>query len=313
MRTPPTEGRRPTTNARRAVDTTEEITHGRHPFRPHRQGLRRSQALAPPALAQGGTGLATGALGTTGLPAAAAQDATPEPAPGGGGCSPTMLFVQTFQSGTIVPTAGVDGRFTLTLEAGSGQTVYFSDRPDRVVGSSPTPQFLDGLGFLDDNPPNAALVVESAPGVTDVAVVELFAPRYDPVGQGVTYEAAVLANWETSLDLGFTEAPTDLAALAPSLGSAHLFIDDCPDSYMYCVAAGNEIVGDIPNWEHHGFCYSWAGAACLPCQPWEKWVSEAYGYWGDQCNQRFPRCNGKCQAQKPCYMNDWDFAPCYRR
>jgi hypothetical protein len=34
----------------------------------------------------------------------------------------------------------------------------------------------------------------------------------------VTYEIEALANWQTSLELEFSEAPTDLTALAPSFG-----------------------------------------------------------------------------------------------
>src|SRR5215207_830875 len=192
------------------------------------------------ALTTSGAGLAAaslGALAAAGLsPAATAQDATP-PAPDAepnAGHGPTMLFVQTYQSGSIVPTDGIDGRYTLTLEQGHGQTIYFSDRPDRIVGATDTPRFLEGLGFPADNPPNAALVVETAPGETDVAVVELFNPLYDPVSRGVTYEIEVLGNWQASLELALSEVPTDLAALAPSFGAAHLFIDDCPDEEVYC-------------------------------------------------------------------------------
>jgi hypothetical protein len=122
-----------------------------------------------------GAGLAAGVLGSS----ASAQDATPP----GDEATPVatdtvtktaFLFVQSFQSGTITPKDSEDDRYTLTLEAGLGQTIYFSDRPERIVGATPTPQFLAGLGFPDDNPPNAALVVETGPGETDIAVVELF-------------------------------------------------------------------------------------------------------------------------------------------
>ena len=75
-----------------------------------------------------------------------------------------MLFIQSFQSGSVVPKDGAEGRYTLTLEQGLGHTIYFSDRPDRIVGAPRPPQFLEGLGFPDDNPPNAALVVETADG-----------------------------------------------------------------------------------------------------------------------------------------------------
>ena len=110
-----------------------------------------------------------------------------------------LLFVQTFRAGAVAPKEGTAGRFTLTLEGGHGQTVYFSDRPDRRVGTTPTDRFLNLLGFPDDNPPNAALVVETAPGETDVAVIELFAPIYDEATGGVTYEVEVLENWEAEL------------------------------------------------------------------------------------------------------------------
>ncbi len=48
-----------------------------------------------------------------------------------------MLFVQSFQSGSIAPVDGAEGRYTVTLEQGLGQTIYFSDRPERIVGTEP--------------------------------------------------------------------------------------------------------------------------------------------------------------------------------
>src|SRR5215218_5357799 len=216
------------------------------------------------ALTQGGDGLAAGVLAAAGIRSASAQDATPDAA-AEGTSAPAMLFVQTYQSGTITPTEGVDGRYTLTLEGGHGQTIYFSDRPDRVVGADPTPQFLEGLGFLPENPPNAALVVETAPGETDVAVVELFNPVYDPVSQGVTYEIEVLSNWQAELEMEFTEAPADLATLAPSFGSAQLFIDDCAAGMVYC-DTGTKRVGNFDDWAIP-FCYKPQYAECHPCIP----------------------------------------------
>ncbi len=262
--------------------------------------LTRRQAMI-----QGGTSLAASTLAASGLAAASAQDATPEPATDAADHGPTMLFVQTYQSGTIAPVEGAADRYTLTLEAGSGQTVYFSDRPDRIVGASPTAAFLEGLGFPEDNPPNAALVVETAPGETDIAVVELFAPLYDPVSQGVTYEVEVLANWETSLELGFHEAPTDLAAMAPAFGAAQLFIDDCPDATMTCYTAnfdGRNYVehGTIDNAEHDGFCYRWGQMRCLPCTPWNQWGGDARTYWGRVCNARYAACEGQCAVTPIC-------------
>lgn len=232
--------------------------------------------------------------------ATAAADTLPAPDADRG---PTMLFVQTYQSGTITPKDGDDERYRLTLHSGSGQTVYFSNRPDRIVGSVATPQLLESLGFPDDNPPNAALVVETAPGQSDIAVVELFHPIYDPVSQGVTFEVAVLADWERSLELGFTEAPTDLAALAPSFSSARLFIDDCPDMLLECVNSADpngSAIGALDRAFHDGFCWGPEIGACLPCAPWYSSSEIAFIHWSIECNRRFDSCQDECEPRSVC-------------
>src|SRR5262245_48678681 len=81
-----------------------------------------------------------------------AQDATPA---AWDGEKVPYLFVQSFEGGSIAPKAGEAGTYTVTLDHGLGQTLYFGDRPSRGVGAVPTPQFLEALGFPDDNPPNA--------------------------------------------------------------------------------------------------------------------------------------------------------------
>lgn len=77
------------------------------------------------AVTQGGGSRAAGALATAGLARpAAAQDAMPastEEAPpvsaeSGSSTGPSMLYLQTFQPGSIAPKAGVEGRYTLSLE-----------------------------------------------------------------------------------------------------------------------------------------------------------------------------------------------------
>jgi hypothetical protein len=244
---------------------------------------------------------------------------------------PELLFVQSFRAGAIAPIADADGRYTLTLEAGSGQTVHFSDRPDRVVGATPTPVFFDKLGFPDDNPPNAALVFEAAPGDVDVAVVELFSPVYDETTGGVTYEVVPLANWREELGVGLQEAPADLATLAPSLGTTHLFIDgayDCPDANIACHAYGSDqVVGTIRGSWFNNFCARFlktGGTApvkfCVPCGTpknvlWDEQnrnanLKNVWAYWGSVCNETIPACNGNCRPSGWCEPDPYGQTPC---
>jgi hypothetical protein len=244
------------------------------------------------ALAPGSAGLAAGALSAAGLASVArAQEATPSA--GDADERTGFLFVQTFQSGSITPADGSDSRYMLALVAGTGQTIYFSDRPDRIVGTNSTPEFIEGLGFPDDNPPNAALVIETESGETDVAVVELFAPVYDPETNGVTYEIEVLADWEDSLEMGFAETPTDLISLAPEFGTANLFIDDCANRGIICTA-GDQSVGEFMS---QGFCYWWRYAGCYPCENGGAANrDEIAAYWREKCNATYTACDGNCDV-----------------
>lgn len=259
--------------------------------------LSRRQAML------GGAGLAAGALSDSGRATAAAQTATQVPERPAARHGPTMLFLQSFRSGTIAPKDGEAGRHTLTLEQGLGQTIYFSDRPDRLVGATPTDRFLTGLGFPENNPPNAALVVETAPGETDIAVVELFNPVHDPISDGVTYDIAVLANWQSSLEMGFTDAPVDLATLAPTFGAAHLFIDDCPSGRVECNAEINgslDPVGYLAVGQTDAMCFNTTFNVCVPCTPWFDNSNDLSDYWTDLCNLAFSACNGQCEPGWQC-------------
>jgi hypothetical protein len=244
---------------------------------------------------QATAGVAAGVLAAAGLAKLSqAQESTPATA---GDEGPTMLFLQAFQSGGVTPAEGSEGRYTLTLEQGLGYTVYFSDRPDRIVGAHPTPTFLAGLGFPEDNPPNAALVVETGEGQTEIAVVELFNPRYDEGSHTATYEVAVLGEWERSSDdLSFIETDADLAELLPTFGAAHLFIDDCSDAEVWCSRDGN----NVGSFGVLGHCYSWESATCVPCSPWYSSNTQAVTYWSDQCNAQFSACGGDCGAVNVC-------------
>jgi hypothetical protein len=263
--------------------------------------LSRRQALR-----HGGAGITAGVLAAAGRTSGLALDATPEAsadASAGSGQKVAYLFVQSFQSGSVAPKDGAEGTYTLTLEQGLGQTIYFSDRPERVVGAVPTAQFLKGLGFLPDNPPNAALVVEAGPGDEGIAVLELSNPRYDEATKTATYDAKVLQDWERTLEMGFAEAPTDLAQLASSFGAAHLFIDECPNADIVCHDANDNDVGSFAD---QPMC--WNFSTCIPCEPSGHAQPEycaTYNYWIARCNAQYPSCKGRCTAENGWIWGDF--------
>ena len=99
------------------------------------------------------------------------------------------MFVQTAE--------GIDSdRQTLTLRGITSSTLYFSDRPQRVVGHMSTADFVD-LWAIGDNsfatdPPNAVLAfLEPNADAPDDAVVVLKEPNLDGAGD-LSYSIEVL-------------------------------------------------------------------------------------------------------------------------
>lgn len=138
----------------------------------------------------------------------------------------SYLFVQAgFASGTLVDNG--DGTFLLTLLNAPAQTVYLSDRPDRVAGAMPTERFLEILGFDGGDPPNAALVIQVDDENTDVIVFELTAPVYDADVASLTYIAILLEGFDQFVEtgVGFVEEPLTADTLPQEFGSCSLFID----------------------------------------------------------------------------------------
>ena len=180
------------------------------------------------ALRRGGAGLVGGVVGALGGGRGGAQEGGPGATPGAASeiGNRAFLFVQTFRDGTFAPKAGEDGVYTLTLNGEAGHTVYFSDRPERLVGTVPTQAFLDGLGFPADNPPNAALVAQTEAG-EDVLVVELLNPVYDEAAGTLTYDVRVLADFAPTGLTALAARQAD-AELAERFDAASLFIDSCP-------------------------------------------------------------------------------------
>lgn len=98
------------------------------------------------------------------------------------------MFVQTAHA------ASSDGS-TLTLEGVTPSTLYFSDRPQRVVGHMTTADFVDlwaeGENSFAEDPPNAVLAfLDPGDDVPEDAVVVIRDPRLD--GEQLSYSIETL-------------------------------------------------------------------------------------------------------------------------
>jgi hypothetical protein len=99
------------------------------------------------------------------------------------------MFVQTAQG------IDSDGK-TLTLRGITPSTLYFSDRPQRVVGHMTTTDFVDlwaiGDNSFESDPPNAVLAfLEPGADVPEDVVVVLKQPTLDGAGE-LSYSIEVL-------------------------------------------------------------------------------------------------------------------------
>lgn len=150
---------------------------------------------------------------------AGAEEATPAPD------EETLLFVQVAESGTAEPVEGEAGRYRVSLVNGSGQTLFFSDRPERLAGLLRTSKFMQETDGVAGNP-NAALVLrtDGDDSGTKLAVLELGDASFDPESNVITYEARLL-----DITSERTLAPDDpsqaLDSLPATFGRATLFID----------------------------------------------------------------------------------------
>ncbi len=131
------------------------------------------------------------------------------------------LFTQTARGGSLEPVAGRDDTFTLTLDDPAQDVTAFADRPVRSADTEPLADFVASWsrrGF-DQDPPNAALVIDKQPEDADTTIFTLADPRYDQSSGGVSYTATHVSGGSSSL-------PSDEDAdPPPTFGDAHLFID----------------------------------------------------------------------------------------
>jgi hypothetical protein len=224
--------------------------------------------------------------------ALAAPAAAQEGTPAAGGAKTVFLFLQSFDGGSLTPKAGEDGIYVLDLHGEHGRTIAFSDRPERIVASVPTSGFLEGLGFTPTNAPNAALVFEPAAGVTDVIVVELLNPQYDPAGHTLNYDVRILDEFVGDQAMGFKETVRHPDPAGEEFGAAHLFIDDCAD-LVSCYFGPETYIGPLPGGSV-GTCWSWDNWLCKPDNP--NCNGPGIEYFDQLCNDTYTDCYNGCVA-----------------
>lgn len=191
------------------------------------------------------------------------------------------MFIHTARAGTWETKAGEEGIYTLTLTGLPAQTVSFSDRPERVVGTVATSQFLRALGFSHENPPNAALVTKAEDGSDDILVIELFNPVYTEgeaaEGGTLAYEARILGNFADT-GLGRIALEQHDSAIPASFDGASLFIDDCRDGLVSCRSLDEEI---IYTYKPFGCC--WKGLDCHRCHAEDPRICDDVPECADGC------------------------------
>lgn len=168
---------------------------------PTRLSVTRRAVLASSAAGTAALALRTVAA-QTGTPAAGSDDEI------------ELLFVQAAGSGNLTPS---DQGYTLSFGHDSGQTIFFSDRPERLTGLLPTSELVAQWPFQDESPPNAALAISNGEDVSaQVFIGVLSNPTWDPATGTLSYGFWVLAD----------DIPAATPAPVPeSFGSATLFID----------------------------------------------------------------------------------------
>lgn len=247
---------------------------------------------------------------------AAAQEATAATSATPGADDSTavadFLFVQVASSATWAPKPGADGIFVLTLAHQDGQTIFFSDRPERIVGSAPTQTVLDGLGFTPADPPNAAIVAGE-----EVLVVELINPVYDATSGTLTYDAALLDPGDASSGIQHLAQQQTDQELPQDLGPTSLFIDSAQeecDPFAQCLIVTEHetsrsscgqygggpyylcAIGPIPNGPIDS-CWDSTSATCQPCDS-----TVTYDSMAASCNNAYSQC-AKDSAYGTCYVS----------
>lgn len=115
-----------------------------------------------------------------------------------------FLSIQTAQSGSISQIN--DTAYLLELDNVSDSTILFSDRPERIVETVSTSDFVGnwttGPNSFSEDEPNDALIVKNAQtGDLETAVIESFTPVYDIATNSLTYTITA----ENAISIGLPE------------------------------------------------------------------------------------------------------------
>jgi len=156
---------------------------------------------------------------------AAAQPGTPEAAE-----EIELLFVQAAGSGTL---AESDRGYTLSFRHDAGQTIYFSDRPERLTGLLPTAELVSQWPFESESPPNAALAISNAEDDSATVLIGvLSSPNWDAASATLSY-----GFWMLSDDIP-AGSPTPVPS---SFAAATLFIDGANRGIIVVNMSGRNI------------------------------------------------------------------------
>jgi len=128
------------------------------------------------------------------------------------------LILQHAQSGTI---SEINATFyKLELNKVLDKTIEFSERPDRIIKTISTEEFITQCWSLETpnnyqiNPPNADLIIHDNKLNTQMDfIIEIFNPVYDKNENTLMYDFKLLSN------------STNLADLPKEIGKTTLFID----------------------------------------------------------------------------------------
>jgi hypothetical protein len=143
-----------------------------------------------------------------------------------------FLAIQNANSGMISQINAT--AYTLELNNVSNDTVLFSDRPERIVESVSTSDFVGNWSVGSDSfvadAPNAALITKDIQTGLDTAIIELFNPMYDMNLETLAY--TIMTENATSIDLadelGQSVLVIDSPPCNPSPNSANgLSLNDC--------------------------------------------------------------------------------------